>query len=173
MEILKSIRDNFGLSQQNMASLLGIPRNHYSMVETGRRILPAEPAQKFAELLSLFQQKQPMPPLPDKVPEPFQKDVQMLLIKAKLQLFEAEKAVETCTMHILQQQNLEVLTSRISAFFPSPMPARIKNTVDELAYKKEKLQQHADIGHLVILQAQLQICRQTVKILQQIQVATT
>jgi transcriptional regulator with XRE-family HTH domain len=47
MEILKSIRDKFAMSQQDMVTLLGMTREHYSMVEIGRRMLPAIPAKCF------------------------------------------------------------------------------------------------------------------------------
>jgi len=62
MELLKTIRNKIGLNQQDMATLIGITRDHYAMVESGRRIMPAAAAEKFAALLPLLQYEVPMQP---------------------------------------------------------------------------------------------------------------
>ncbi len=69
MDILKSIRDKFGMSQQDMATLLGMTREHYSMVELGKRTLPAEPVQRFAALIPLYNQPFPLPDWPGQIPD--------------------------------------------------------------------------------------------------------
>jgi transcriptional regulator with XRE-family HTH domain len=48
---LDSIRSALGLSQAEMARLLGISRSHWSMYELGRRSLPTGAAQTLAGLL--------------------------------------------------------------------------------------------------------------------------
>jgi len=113
MEILKTIREKFGLSQQDMATLLGLTREHYSMVEIGRRMLPVEPAQVFAAMLPLFLENKPMAPVPEKIAESHAAEASKLYNKAKMDLYKAEKDLQNCQTAISQQQHLTHLLTEL------------------------------------------------------------
>jgi len=51
MKILKQLREQLGLSQQEMANLLGTTRSRLSHAEAGRRMLEAKAAEVLAQLL--------------------------------------------------------------------------------------------------------------------------
>lgn len=52
MEKPIDIRKMFKITQQDMATLLGLSRSHYSMFESGKRALPLSAMQKMATLLA-------------------------------------------------------------------------------------------------------------------------
>lgn len=58
MSATKQIREQLGLTQQDLAMYLLIPLSQLAMYETGKRDLPAATRIKLAELLTLFEQSQ-------------------------------------------------------------------------------------------------------------------
>ena len=58
MNAAKQIREQLGLTQQDLAMYLLIPLSQLAMYETGKRDLPAATRIKLAELLRLFEQSQ-------------------------------------------------------------------------------------------------------------------
>jgi transcriptional regulator with XRE-family HTH domain len=163
MEILKSIRDKFGMSQQDMATLLGMTREHYSMVEIGRRFLPAEPAQRFAALMPLYQQNFPLPEWPGQIPDTHLQACTMKLQDAKIALHKAEAALKACETKLLQQRSLTPFINMITEnpiFPPSP---RFQRLLETLAYKKEMMEKTADPGQWMLLATQKQLCENAVQ----------
>lgn len=53
MEKLKEIRENAGLTQKQLASLIGIGKSRYGHYEIGRRQLPVSIAKKIGEVLEI------------------------------------------------------------------------------------------------------------------------
>jgi transcriptional regulator with XRE-family HTH domain len=168
MEILKSIREKFGMSQQEMATLLGMTREHYSMVEIGRRFLPAEPAQRFAALIPLYQQNFPLPEWPGQIPDTQLQACNIKLQDAKIALHKAEEALKACETQLLQQQALTPFIHMLTnnAIFPqSPRFDRLRET---LAYKKEMMEEKAGPGQWVLLVTQKKLCEDAVQAYQKL-----
>ena len=163
MEILKSIRDKFGLSQQDMATLLGMTREHYSMVEIGRRFLPGEPAHRFAALMPLYQQNFPLPEWPGQIPDTHMQACNYKLQDAKIALHKATEALNACETQLLQQQSLAPLISMLTNNPKFPSSPRFQRLLETLAYKKEMMEEKADPGQWMLLTTQKKLCEDAVQ----------
>jgi transcriptional regulator with XRE-family HTH domain len=168
MEILKSIRDKFGLSQQDMATLLGMTREHYSMVEIGRRMLPAEPVQRFAALMPLYQQNFPLPDWPGQIPDTHLQACNIKLQDAKIALHKAEAALKACETQLLQQQALTPFINMLTNNPKFPSSPRFLRLLETLAYKKEMMEEKAGLGQWMLLTTQKKLCEDAVKAYQQL-----
>jgi transcriptional regulator with XRE-family HTH domain len=163
MDILKSIREKFGLSQQDMATLLGLTREHYSMVEIGRRMLPAEPAQLFAAMLPLFLEIQPLPPIPDKIAESQAAEVSILYNKAKMDLYKAEKNLQNCQTAISQQLHLTQLLTELPKLNGLTLGNRASNLLEVLAGLSNAPASKNLMSKWTLLNTQRQLCAQAVE----------
>ena len=163
MEILKSIRHKFGLNQQDMATLLGMTREHYSMVEIGRRMLPAASAQVFAALLPLFLQNQPLPAMPEKIAESQAAEVSKLYNKAKMDLYRAEKDLQNCQTAISQQQHLTHLLTELPKSNELTLSNRAGNLLETLADLNQAPAKNNLLGIWTLLNTQRQLCAQAVE----------
>jgi transcriptional regulator with XRE-family HTH domain len=163
MEILKTIRKKLGLSQQEMATLLHMTRDYYAMVETGRRTLPAETAQVFAALLPTFLQNQPLPTMPEKIPESHQQEAAALLHKAQLEWHKAEQDLKNCITEIGQQENLAFLLSEISNVDGLTLTNRVQNLLDSLAVTNQAPYKTNLLGKWLLLHTKRNLCAQAVE----------
>jgi transcriptional regulator with XRE-family HTH domain len=163
MEILKSIRHKFGLNQQDMATLLGMTREHYSMVEIGRRMLPAASAQVFAALLPLFLQNQPLPAMPEKIAESQAAEVSKLYNKAKMDLYRAEKDLQNCQTAISQQQHLTHLLTELPKLNGLTLGNRASNLLEVLAGLSNAPASKNLMSKWTLLNTQRQLCAQAVE----------
>jgi transcriptional regulator with XRE-family HTH domain len=160
MDSLKSIREKFGLSQQDMATLLGLTREHYSMIEIGRRMLPAEPAQLFAAMLPLFLENQPMPPMPEKIAESQAAEVSTLYNKAQMDLYKAEKDLQDCQTAISQQLHLTHLLTEIPKLNGLNLGIRASNLLEVLAGLSMEPANKNLMSKWTLLNTQRQLCAQ-------------
>jgi transcriptional regulator with XRE-family HTH domain len=163
MEILKSIRDKFGLSQQDMATLLGLTREHYSMVEIGRRMLPAEPVQLFAAMLPLFLENKPLPPMPEKIPESQASEASKLYNKAKMDLYKAEKDLQNCQTAISQQRHLTHLLTELPKLNGLNLSNSAVKLLEILAGLNQPSAKTNLLGKWALLNTQYQLCAQAVE----------
>jgi transcriptional regulator with XRE-family HTH domain len=162
MEILKTIRDQYGMSQQDMANLLGMTRDHYAMVETNRRILPPEPAKRFAALLPIFLENQPLPEMPEKVPESLQVETQRMLYKAQQDLYHAEQELNDCTHKIIQQVNRIWLTSQMNNLKDVNLTPRGEKLITTLAGSSVPDALTTLKGKWLLCKTRWQICKMAV-----------
>jgi len=58
MKIKNVLREKLGITQEDLAVLLGISRSHLALFELGKRSLPAEAKQKLAALINKSNQNQ-------------------------------------------------------------------------------------------------------------------
>jgi transcriptional regulator with XRE-family HTH domain len=163
MNILKSFREKFALSQQELATLLGMTREYYSMVEIGKRMLPAQPAQLLPELLPLMNYPVTLPEWPQEMPPEQLEACREQWLRAKQDLYKASQALQDCETALLQQQALAHLITAIEnhpQFSATPTHRRLLET---LAYKKDKLQKTVSMGTWVLLTTQKQIAQYAVQ----------
>lgn len=90
MDMLKSIRDALGISQKDLARILGISLSLLKQVETGRRGLPSDARSMLAFMYDLVQNIDPqakadVPPVSDSW-----KDRKLKLVRARLGTVELE-----------------------------------------------------------------------------------
>jgi len=168
MEILKTIRDKFGLSQQDMATLLGLTREHYSMVEIGRRMLPAEPVQLFATMLPLFLEIQPLPPVPEKIPESHAAEASKLYNKAKMDLYKAEKDLQDCQTAISQQRHLTHLLTELPKLNGLNLSNSAVKLLEILAGLNQPSAKTNLLGKWALLNVQRQLCAQAAEAYRQL-----
>lgn len=162
MSILKTMRNKIGLSQQDMANLLGVTRQQYSMVETGKRTLPAEAALRFAAILPVLMADLPQQTLPTYMPDVLRSEIEQQLNRAKQDLFIAEKALKACIEEVQQHQHLHYFLGEISKLTELQLTSRGQQLVNQLIQEQQHTRSEYLLGRLRISQAQVDLCQRAV-----------
>lgn len=115
MNATQQIREQLGLSQQDLAMYLLIPLSQLAMYETGKRELPAATSIKLAELLTLFNQSQKNTKAKNELIKAQQLEVnKKLSIQAKdleYQLIKEQRKLVTLQKKFKQNSNLKALVN--------------------------------------------------------------
>lgn len=162
MDILKTMRNKIGLSQQDMANLLGVTRPLYSLVETGKRTLPSDAALRFAALIPVLSQELPPPTLPNQVPDSLRNETEQLLNKAKQDLYIAENPLKSCTEALQRHQHLQYFLEQIGHLTELQLTNRGQQLVNQLAQDQPHKQVDLLLGQLLLSQAQVEYCQRQV-----------
>jgi transcriptional regulator with XRE-family HTH domain len=168
MEILKTIRRKFGLRQQQMATLLGLTRDHYAMMETGKRMLPAPAAQIFADLLPLFLQERHTPTMPEKLPPAQQEELRTLLLQAERELHKTEKELQACTEAVTQLENLNFLLAQITQTNGLGLSARAHKLLLDLSAQERAGTLEKLTGQRLLLHTKQMLCQSKVSAYRQL-----
>ncbi len=164
MDILKTMRNKIGLSQQDMANLLGVTRQLYSMVETCKRTLPAEAALRFAALLPILMQELPPPTIPNQVPDRLRLETEQLLKKAQQDLFKAEKAAKTCFEEVKQHQHLLYFLEQINGLTELEFTSRGQQFISHLTQYQQQAHLEQLITRWLHSETQLELCKNAVAV---------
>ena len=162
MDILKTMRNKIGLSQQDMANLLGVTRQLYSMVETGKRTLPSDAALRFAALIPVLTQELPPPTLPNQVPDSLRNETEQLLNKAKQDLYIAENTLKSCTEALQRHQHLQYFLEQIGHLTELQLTNRGQQLVNQLAQDQPQTPLNRLLGQWLLCKTQVDWCQQAV-----------
>lgn len=138
---MKTLRSQWGLTQEELAALIGVTRGLLSMYESGRRQLPTPASIRLAELHLLLQQ----PATIKAVPAALQKREAALLAKTEKQLNAraqraAMEAARAARLLDKMQERYRLLQQKmllIQAALPTAPPDTLQKTA--LLYMEAKL----------------------------------
>ncbi len=156
------MRNKIGFSQQDMANLLGVTRQQYSMVETGKRTLPADAALRFAAILPLLMADLPQPTLPTQVPNVLRSEIEQQLNRAKQDLFIAENALKACLEEVKQHQHLLYFLEQINSLADFNLTSRGQQLISQLSQIQQEARLEYLLGRWLQSQTQFELCQKAV-----------
>ena len=125
MHYLRKIREALGISQQEMAGLLGLKKSSLAMAETGKRKLPDNSRMLVAwmwdEMETWAQEEEPQP----MDPETMDKEIRML--EARLENHRLELETRETREH--KAALLQFVCSALEARFPGGIPVLSKKQI--------------------------------------------
>ncbi|MCF3112068.1 helix-turn-helix transcriptional regulator [Niabella sp. CC-SYL272] len=143
---MKTLRSQWGLTQEELAALIGVTRGLLSMYESGRRQLPTPASIRLAELYLLLQQpstsKLHSTALQQRQLEQQTKTAKLLNDRAGKAAMEAARAARVLDN---MQQRYEQLSQKmllVQAALPTAVPGSLQKTA--LLYMESKLMDAMD-----------------------------
>jgi hypothetical protein len=113
-------------------------------------------------LLPIFLENQPLPEMPEKVPESLQVETQRMLYKAQQALYDAEQELNDCTHKIAQQVNQAWLTAEIKNLKDFTLPPRGQKMLNTLAGSSVPDALTTLKGKWLLCKTRWQICKMAV-----------
>ena len=151
MKLLREVRKALGLSQTEMAGLLGLDRGQIAMCETGKRKLPFEVQMKIAWMAGLLNKQTRKEYDHPSMSEILEKEIQTLEIRlANLQL-ELENKEE-------QEQKAQLIAMVCEEFesaFPGSVSISVRKKIDVLLYKIQLKMESGNHSPAVVLRAKI------------------
>lgn len=96
MKQINAIREQLGLTQQEIAMVLGVTRSQWSLYELGKRDLPLAATQLLAEMLPHMHKAETLSKKPNQLsPEKSQKELTRLILKNKHQIALISKTIRS------------------------------------------------------------------------------
>ncbi len=92
----------------------------------------------------------------------------MKWLEAKIALYKATEALNACETKLLQQQSLPPLINMLTNNPMFPSSPRFERLLETLAYKKDRLEEKADVGQWALLTLQKKLCEDAVKAYEQL-----
>ncbi len=157
MDILKSLRLRLGLRQQDMSALLHLRRDHYAMIETGKRMLTAEAATRFASLLTLLGPPEPLPEMPQKSIANHAYDMERACLQAKRKLYETNLALDACTRNIAQLTEQAGLRNKMLAHPALELTGKDRRILEDLAKESSAAALEKELQKWLYLQTQQEV----------------
>jgi transcriptional regulator with XRE-family HTH domain len=110
MKQVNPIREQLGLTQQDIAMVLGITRSQWSLYELGKRDLPLEASKLLAEMLSHVKKAETSSKKPGKLSAAkSQKELEHLLSKNEYRIVLVNRAIKTIEKKLHKNTNALVL----------------------------------------------------------------
>ena len=151
MKLLREVRKALGLSQTEMAGLLGLDRGQIAMCETGKRKLPFEVQMKIAWMAGLLNKQTRKEYDHPSMSEILEKEIQTLEIPlANLQL-ELENQEE-------QEQKAQLIAmvcAEYESAFPGSVSISVRKKIDVLLYKIQLKMESGNHSPAVVLRAKI------------------
>ena len=151
MKLLREVRKALGLSQTEMAGLLGLDRGQIAMCETGKRKLPFEAQMKIAWMARRLNKQTRKEYDHPSMSEILEKEIQTLEIRlANLQL-ELENQEE-------QEQKAQLIAMVCEEFesaFPGSVSISVRKKIDVLLYKIQLKMESGNHSPAVVLRAKI------------------
>lgn len=110
MKQANPIREQLGLTQQEIAMVLGVTRSQWSLYELGKRDLPLEASKLLAKMLSHVKKAETSSKQPGKLSSAkSQKELERLLSKNEYRIVLINRAIKSIEKKLLKNTNALVL----------------------------------------------------------------